>query len=292
MKWPDQLVTDIAARRAVLFLGAGVSMNSVAADGRTRPKSWAAFLRTGTKLLGSPTKKIVKQVEDLIDKNDLLSACEVIRNQLGRDDFVRLMKDQFQDPEFKPAEIHKILWALDLRITVTPNIDNIYDSLVAERGNGTVVIKTYADDDVAEAIRRRERVLIKSHGSIASPNALIFTRSEYAKARNTYRGFYELLYSLLSTHTFLFVGCGLDDPDIRFLLEDYRYRNGFSHSHYFTFPKDAYMPEVLSVFQDSLNLKFITYDSLNNHAKLTEGLDALREKVDLMRPEMGRNLKW
>jgi hypothetical protein len=292
MRWPDSLIRDIAARRAVLFIGAGVSMNSVGVDGKTRPKNWAAFLQAGAKRLGSRKKKVVVQLGELIDRNDLLTACQVIKNQLGRQAFVDFMKDEFQGPGFRHAPIHEALWALDLRITITPNIDTIYDNLVADRGAGTVTVKTYKDSDVAEAIRRREPVLIKSHGSIGSPNALIFTRSEYAKARNEHRQFYELLYSLLSTHTFIFVGCGLEDPDIRYLLEDYKYRNSFTQTHFFTMPGDQYVQEVLDVYSESLNLDFITYDSADNHSQLSSGLVELGGKVELARQDMGRRNAW
>jgi hypothetical protein len=202
------------------------------------------------------------------------------------------MKSEFQDPGFRPAEIHDWLWRLDLKITITPNVDVIYDTMVAERGAGTVVTKTYRDDDLAEALRRRERVLIKSHGSISSPNALIFTRSEYAKARSEHRGFYELMYSLLSTHTFLFLGCGLEDPDIRYLLEDYRYRNSFSSKHFFTIPKESYRDEVTSVYSESLNIDFVKYSWSDNHAELTFGLRSLVNEVELVRQDMGRTLSW
>jgi hypothetical protein len=292
MRWPEQLIQDVAARRAVLFFGAGVSMNSVGTDGRTRPKSWSEFLSAGAKKLGSPSKKIVKQLKELISKNDLLTACEVIKNQIGREDFVDFMKAEFQDPGFRYAPIHETLWGLDLRITITPNVDNIFDGLVAERGAGTVTVKTYKDDDVAEAIRRRERVVIKSHGSVSAPNALIFTRSDYAKARSEHRSFYELLYSLLSTHSFLFVGCGLEDPDIRFLLEDYKYRNSFSQRHFFTLPENSYVEPIRDVFSESLNLNFVTYDSSNRHHELLTGLSDLKDRVELMRAEMGRRTSW
>lgn len=292
MRWPEPLIRDIAGRRAVLFIGAGVSMNSLGLDGRTRPKNWPEFLRAGAKKLGSRKKKIVVQLVQLIDRNDLLTACEVIKNELGRQAFVDFMIEEFQGPGFRHASIHEALWALDLRITITPNVDTIYDNLVADRGAGTVTVKTYQDADVAEAIRRRAPVLIKSHGTIGSPNALIFTRSDYAMARNKYREFYELLYALLSTHTFIFVGCGLEDPDIRYLLEDYKYRNSFTQTHFFTMPVDQYVPEVLGVYSDSLNLDFIKYNSAKNHAELGAGLLDLVEKVELVRQEMGRRNGW
>lgn len=292
MKWPENLNKDIASRRTVLFIGAGVSMNSLGQDGRTRPKSWVAFLKAATKRIGSTKKRIVVQLNELIERNDLLTACEVIRNQLGRAEFVELMRREFQAPGFRYARIHEALWNLDVRITITPNVDVIYDNLVADRAAGTVTVKTYQDGDIAESIRQRGPVLIKSHGSIGAPNALIFTRSDYARARNVHRAFYELLYALLSTHTFLFVGCGLEDPDIRYLLEDYRYRNDFSQTHFFTMPNGQYAPEVLKVYRDSLNLEFINYSSNDNHRELTDGLIELGGKVDLLRQEMGRRTSW
>ena len=168
MKWPDSLVSDLAARRAVLFIGAGISMNSVGQDGRTRPKSWVGFLEAGTKKIGNGNSKLVKQIKELITRNDLLTACEVIKNKIGEESFANLMIDEFQKPGFRHAGIHETLWSLDARITITPNIDTIYDTLVADRGNNTVTVKTYKDSDVAQAIRRRAPLLIKSHGTIGS----------------------------------------------------------------------------------------------------------------------------
>lgn len=292
MKWPDSLVSDLAARRAVLFIGAGISMNSVGQDGRTRPKSWVGFLEAGTKKIGNGNSKLVKQIKELITRNDLLTACEVIKNKIGEESFANLMIDEFQKPGFRHAGIHETLWSLDARITITPNIDTIYDTLVADRGNNTVTVKTYKDSDVAQAIRRRAPLLIKSHGTIGSPNALIFTRSDYAKARNEHRTFYELLYSLLSTHSFLFVGCGLEDPDIRYLLEDYKYRNSYTQTHFFTIPKDQYMNEVRDVYSTSLNLNFIEYSSDNHHQQLKDGLADLSMKVELSRQEMSARSSW
>jgi hypothetical protein len=42
--WPEDLVWDVAARRSVLFLGAGVSRNAKNAHG-VHPREWAAFLK-------------------------------------------------------------------------------------------------------------------------------------------------------------------------------------------------------------------------------------------------------
>ncbi|KAB2922097.1 MAG: SIR2 family protein [Dechloromonas sp.] len=290
--WPEALIRDIAAQRAVLFFGAGISMNSIGVDGVTRPKSWISFLNEATKSSVAIFPSLKKDIKALMAKNDLLTACEVIRRAIGRDDFVELVKKEFQIPGYKPAPIHDLLWKLDIRIAITPNFDNIYDALVAARGNGTVTVKRYFDSDVADSIRRKERVVIKAHGSVTDPDHLIFTRADYAKARSQYSRFYELLDALLRTHTFLFVGCGLDDPDIRLLLEDYCYRHPYSPQHYFVIPSKTLSAPVKGVVEESLRVKLLEYKATPDHANLTIELGKLVSAVENARIEMGKQLSW
>lgn len=292
MMWPEALIRDIASQRTVLFIGAGASMNSIAANGHTRPKSWMAFLNNAVTTVGGITKSEQKEIQRLIKNNDLLTACAVIRHIVGRDDFVALVKKEFQEPGYVPAPIHDLLWRLDCRITVTPNFDNIYDTLVAQRGNGTVTTKRYCDKDVADALRRKERVLIKSHGSVTHPDELIFTRLDYAKARNDHRAFYELMDALLRTHTFLFIGCGVEDPDIRLLLEDYCFRHPFAPKHYFVVPSKKFASRVKDVLEDALRVKFLEYKATPDHGNLTAELEKLVGAVEAKRNEMGEKLSW
>lgn len=290
--WPDALVRDIASQRAVLFFGAGVSMNSLGQDGHTKPKSWVSFLTSAIQSRTEISAPLQREIKALIVKNDLLTACEVIRRAIGRDEFVALVKQEFQTPGYQAADIHDLLWKLDIRITITPNFDNIYDSLVASRGNGTVTIKKYFDNDVADAIRRKERVVIKSHGSVSDPDKLIFTRVDYARARSENNRFYELLDALLRTHTFLFVGCGLEDPDIRLLLEDYCFRHPFSPQHYFVLPSKRFSAQVKTVFEESLRIKLLEYKLTPDHGNLTIELGKLVQSVESARIEMGKQLTW
>jgi hypothetical protein len=293
MKWPKDLIHGIACRRCVLFFGAGVSMNSVGSDGVTRPPSWAGFLGSATDQLTEPhQKKVVREIKKLISKSDLLTAAEVIKNEMGREAFVNLMKDSFHVPDFQSAPIHDLLFGLDLRISISPNFDNIYETSVAKRGAGAITVKKYYDDDIADSLRRHERVLIKSHGSISNANKLIFTRTDYAKARNEHSQFYELLDALLRTHTFIFVGCGIDDPDLRSLLENYRYRHPYGQSHYFVTAAQNFSTQVKSVLSESLKVNIIEYPATKDHGNLTIGLSELVNAVNLERIDIAKSQAW
>ncbi len=48
-----------------------------------------------------------------------------------------------------------------------------------------------------------------------------FTLDDYAEARTKYAAFYEVMTALLHTHTFVCFGCGLSDPDMKLIFEDY-----------------------------------------------------------------------
>jgi hypothetical protein len=54
--WPPSLVREIAARRCVFFLGAGVSASSRDALGNA-PKTWGEFLTEATGLVPDAGKK-------------------------------------------------------------------------------------------------------------------------------------------------------------------------------------------------------------------------------------------
>lgn len=237
-------------------------------------------------------KKFRQDIKALINRTDFLTAAEVIRSAMKPDRFKDLVKKTFQEPDFQPAEIHTHLYNLDLRIAITPNFDNIYEMAAGKRGNGAITVKNYYEDDIAEALRRNETLLIKSHGSVSSAAKLIFTRTDYAKARNQHSQFYELIDALLRTHTFVFVGCGMDDPDIRALLENYCYRHPSAQSHYFITASKNYTKEIKNVLSESLKINILEYQYTKDHLNLTKSLEDLTKKLELVREEIGAKQIW
>ena len=286
MDWPDQLVNDIARRRSVIFLGSGVSRNAVNSVGR-QPKTWHEFLTYAAGSL-SPNQHI----KTLINEKDYLTACEVIRNTLGRSDFNDLLREEFLYPAYKPAQIHESVFNLDSRLVATPNFDKIYETYANAQAGGTVVVKHHFDPDVADQIRGTGRLVLKIHGTIDSPDRMIFTRREYAQAREKYRSFYAILEALSLTHTFLFVGCGVNDPDLRLLLEDTAFRHPSSRPHYFTMPRTGMHQKVRESLESSMNLSVITYSAKDQHLELRQSLQDLVAAVEQAREGYQTSLNW
>ena len=287
--WPDEVVADIARRKAVLVLGAGVSMNAKTADGR-RPKNWIQLLQEGAKEIGSKPRKIVRR---LLKERDFLTACEILKAELGKENYETFLTEEFLDPKFEPATVHDTIFKLDSRIVATPNIDKIYEGRANHLGKSSVKIKHYYDDDIADAIRRPNRLILKVHGTIDTPAKMIFTRREYAAARAHHAEFYAILDALVITHTFIFLGCGVNDPDIRLLLENYAFRFKNSRRHYITLASDSLTPEEVHALEDSTNLKVLPYKVRNNsHKDFIDSIQDLQTSVETQRTGLASTQQW
>jgi hypothetical protein len=290
IKWPTELVSDLARRRSVLVLGSGISRASKNVSG-DHPKIWKDLLLAGVVHLTCP-EGVKTEIRKLITKRDYLTACEVIKNEMGNSQFHDFMRAEFLVPAFDAAPIHDSIIKLDSRVTATPNFAKIYETRINHQQGASVAVKHYYDNDLAEVIRGTSRVIIKVHGTVDKPSEMIFTRSEYAIARSKHRSFYMIVESLVMTHTFLFLGCGLDDPDIRLILEDYAFQHGFGKPHFFVLPKDQIHKHIKPKIESSLNIKILEYDPHSNHAQLKDAIDELIVLVDAERQVLQTNSQW
>lgn len=290
MDWGSNIVLDIARRQCVLYLGSGVSHNSTNAAGE-HPMTWREFLQKGAEC-GGLTNKQKREIKEKVKYGDYLLACELLKRYLGNDDFTDLLENSFKKPKFSEAEIHKEIFKLDSRIVITPNFDNIYETYAQNLTHSDVSVKNYYDSDVASSIRKRDPLILKIHGNISTPGQMIFTQVDYAKARNNYSSFYQLLNALLLTQTFLFMGAGLNDPDIKLLLENYAFQYKSSRKHYFLIPKKQLSEKEIEIYEETLNIKFLQYSPADNHKELTESLRQLNQLVELQRQDLANNQSW
>lgn len=283
--WPQDLVDDLARRRAIIMIGSGISRHSTG-DGGVRPPTWRGFLEEAFQLC-DPKPKYIKSA---IIRGQYLDACEWLKRHLD-ERWVQQLRSSFLTPRFKPAEIHKLIYQLDARIVLTPNFDRIYDGHAASESEGTTFIKKYSDTDIIEYIRRRDRLILKVHGSIDDPHRMIFTRSQYATARTAHASFYRLLDALIMTNTILMVGVGLDDPDFQLLFEDSNARFQNALPHYMTYGGKPHT-DLIQTARETMGTKLLSYSPRNNHEALVNALRSLVAKVVDRRTSLARTTDW
>lgn len=289
MKWPDEIVTKLAKRRAILILGSGISANSVGTDGK-RPPTWEEFIQRAKVKISN--KNTIKYINTLLKEKDYLTACEVLVNQLGQNGFEKIIKEEFLTPKYESHEIHKNIFLLDSKIVITPNVDKIYEIYAQGETQGNTLVKKYYDSDLVNEIKSDTRIILKMHGTIDESAKMIFTRSQYANARYEYASFYKILEALSLNYLFIFLGCGFSDPDIQLVLENYSFTFPNSPSHYFVTAKEEINDEFIKIIKDNRNLDIITYSKKNNHKELHDALKDLVGLVENERDKIAQSRDW
>lgn len=282
--WPDPVITAIARRRSVILIGSGVSANAQT-DGGKKPPTWGEFLKAGYAKVG----KRLAYIQAALNTYGYLEACEYIRSEMG-EQWAGFIRSEFATPNYKPAKIHEAIFELDSRIVASLNFDKIYENYAIKASEDTVIVKSYYDADMREAVSGVDRYIIKPHGTVDTVSKLIFTLEQYGEARTLHSGFYDVFSSLLHTHTFICVGCGLSDPDLQLIFEDYKYRHKES-PHFIVLPGPLPAPKR-DLIRRTRGMTVLTYNPKDGHAELTASLQELGSLVATKRDEIALLRSW
>lgn len=283
INWPPALCEELASRRAIVFLGAGISSGCKNDEG-IRPPTWEKLLETANSKVNLPNDEN-KLVNELIKKGLLLDAAEIIFDSVSTADKRALFDEQLAKPRFRPCAYHKLIQDINPKIVITTNYDQLYeqqcDALVA--GNGYAV-KKYTDKTILNDIRSKDNLIIKAHGCITEKENIILTRSDYFRIKQENGDFYKVLDSLLTVSTVLFLGCSMTDPDIQLILENTNISAKSDHPHYAVMAKGQHKA-INKAMRKSYNIDILEYDNADGtHSELEEGLLELVEKVTLLKP--------
>lgn len=274
INWPESLKKEVARRRAVFFIGSGVSASASSADNAHLP-TWPEFLGGCLSLIQDPNAR--QNVENLVEKNNYLTALQGIYDYTDRSDYLEYLRSSFLKNDFDKFPLHELIFDLDLRIVITTNFDKIYENYCNQYGQQGYTVLNYDDRNLGDIIRSDDRVVIKAHGCINSPQDIIFTRSQYHKAKKEYPGFYEILKAIFLTHTCIFIGCGMEDPDILLALEDVKITSSSEKPHYFLTLAGSLNPVYKTELFKTYNTKALEYEP--SHQELQQSLLSLRDEV-------------
>lgn len=278
IEWPQTLVNEIARRRCILFLGAGVSASTKNSDGES-PKEWKSLLTSAAELISDENKK--NDVKQLITNNKLLIALQAISREVDAGDYHQLLNLSFNNGTFVPSKLHKVIFELDSRIVITTNFDKIYERYCLSTSTEGFKVIPYYSDSLADEIRSDNRLIIKAHGTIDEVAKMVFTKAEYHNAKEKYASFYSILRALLLTNTCIFIGCSMDDPDVLLLLEEVKFIANSKKSHYALFKEGSISSYIKEDLLSSYNIKCLEYSP--SHRNLVTDLKNLLEQVEAKR---------
>lgn len=289
LNFPETLIEELAYNRCVLFIGAGVSATSKNERGENM-MDWEAFINEAKELISNAPQDLKDYVDNSIEKKDYLHALQTIRdNSTGSGPYMSKLRKAFSGNGFRSSKAHELIHNLNIKTVVSTNFDSIYENYCIASGTTQSghIVKSYRQiEDIIHNLKSFDNLIIKAHGSIDSPDYIIFTEDDYYKSIRENFLFYKILESLFLTHTVLFVGYSLSDPDINLLFNTAANTASQMSPHYIL-TTDKVHPQLLNHRKKNFNIEPIIYG--NDHADLIPALEFLNLKVQEMRLERGLN---
>ncbi|MGE6761422.1 SIR2 family protein [Corallococcus interemptor] len=283
MKFNADLVDDLARKKAVLFVGSGVSASAKTRAGH-RIRTWGSFLQEAAKSVAS--KELKDDIERLIKESDYLLAAELLKDALD-DQWPSLLRKEFAQVA-GVSELHRAIVRLGQRILITTN----FDKLLENAWNDVTVDATHyprlitrLDSDVFKPLRNDENCLVKLHGTIDDDSSLVFTKSSYTERAYGNWVYTELVNTLLLNYTFIFIGFSMSDPAVSLLVELHAQRFPATRPHYIFLPTPI-SPQMIDVSKRLRRLYVLPYSPAKNHHELLVQVRELGDQVGKRRSEL------
>jgi hypothetical protein len=269
----DDLARAIHLRRAVLFVGAGVSMG--------------LGLPSYTDLTRKMAEDLGYEPDILIGPNtSYLTIAEFYKLEKGKIGALRSWMDRewnVEDSKIRNSKVHNQIVDLEFRFIYTTNYDRNIERIFDLRG--VRYAKVINAKDIADANPDLPHI-VKFHGDFEDDNSIILAESDYFERLNFETPLDVKFRSDILGRTILFVGYSLADINMRLLL--YRMQKMWVQSGYEKDRPPSYMfmtrPDAVQqrVLQ-SWGVQTITRDVDKVEDALPDLFGALQDAVKALR---------
>lgn len=183
------------------FVGAGVSKLSDA------PK-WSELIDAFSKELGRAKKSYYSNEE-------YLSIPQMYYYSIEQDEgkYYDFINNCFGNKKLIPNTIHKMLLDFNPRAFITTNFDDLLETAASENCQSFKAVA--CDDEISEI--NGNRFILKLHGDLNHRN-VVLKEEDYLNYSENFKLVETLLKSIFATNTVVFIGYGLNDYNIKLIL--------------------------------------------------------------------------
>ena len=273
---PPSLVKEIQARRCVLFVGAGASMDA-------KLPSWLELLRGMVEQAddsGTLSDSEHGELEALLNAGDYMVVAAFCRDKLGAYEFAEHLRRQLSDSN-RTSRNHRILAEIPFRAAITTNFDSFLEH---SRGRAQVVLPDMMEKMGAAGVESlfsdlESFPVIKIHGTANDVGSIVLTSGDFRKVLFEKPKYREFLRRLFIDSTVFFYGYSFHDPNIDFVLQDLMASySGNARPHYALLPNPGAI--AMRYWFEDFNIRIIPYDLWNgSHVVSTAFLQELSEQA-------------
>lgn len=265
MELPAHLITSIQQGRIILFLGAGASKGAKNHCGEEPPDGSQLATLLSQKFLGGKYNSSSLDVVAELAASEAGSLYEV-------QEYIRDILEAFE-----PADFHLKIPTFRWKAIATVNYDRILEKayLKHDKPLQEPVLFISNNDRVETRMEAKENPLpiIKLHGCVTRTNdtklPLILTPDQYVTHQQNRNRLYERVKTLGYEFPIVFIGHGLQDPDLRQLLLTLSDLGDGRPRYYMVAPN----------IQDEVRRMWANKDILSLDATFAEFLDAVDQSI-------------
>ena len=249
MDIPQTLKENLAARRVIPFVGAGVSM-AVRRKGTEERlfSSWTELLNHTADRLGHESKQSDSEFIRAglkRSKPDNLYLAKCAKDALGGAIWTSFLKEEFNHGRDSILDeslaLPQLIWQLGSRLIITTNYDKVL-RWASPIESDCEIWNIEHKAELAQFLGRQESekpTIWHLHGSIEDASRIILTQDGYNllysddSTKPLYEAALHSLRSVLSSHTVLFIGCSFNDDHLGLQLQGIgRIFDGCTGPHY------------------------------------------------------------
>jgi hypothetical protein len=274
---PTELIDNYLNHKCGFFVGAGLSRNAGYPD-------WQGLLTGLIKkaeqnhLLAhdraTECRKLAK------DPSKFLMLAEEMKDVLGVE-FKTYLEETFGDDEIDPRLAHDLLVTLKRNnFIITTNYDLLIEKAFVNNRILQTAYKYYEANAIQRQLYLRKFFLLKAHGDAKSAaEHIVLTDKDYRNLLYREPGYQSVLQSIFTMYSVIFIGCSLQDPELRLLLN---YINAaFPEGgvpHYALMSTEHTNSIERSRWKKDYNMKIIPISPDNNYEDIDIFLKILHEK--------------
>ncbi len=213
---PPQLLVHLREGRMVLFAGAGMSAQAgLPTWGSLIDDAIAATVAEA--MQGDEAKA---ELEKMRASGKWLQIADHCKVKLGPGGYAQLMTERLGDAGRPVPQAHRLAVRLPFAAWITTNYDKLLERAYAEERGGLPKTLTSLDTEaLGRLLFDGAPFVLKAHGDLDKPDSLVFTSRDYRDLIHANVAFSAAFSAILLTHSVLFVGYSLADPDFNLLLD-------------------------------------------------------------------------
>lgn len=212
----------------------------------------------------------------LENSNRFLLVAEELKEILGAD-LAKFVRNKFDNTALVPSSTLRKATNLRSKFIITTNYDTLIEKAFVLDGKVPNDL-TYKDaPSINDNLLEGRMFILKAHGDARRvPNEIVITEKDYRNIIYKEPAYQSVLQSLFSMCNILFIGCSLDDPELKLLLGYIQtIFHGGSPDHFALISSADISETEITRWRKDFKVNVIKYDQADGHAELESIIDEL-----------------